>query len=79
MSDSKNIKAFPRGGYVIPQDIDADQWMKGQEGMTLRDYFAANAMQGILSSTTTKPNSQLIAEWAYNLADAMLEEREIEK
>ena len=46
--------------------------------MTLRDYFAAKAMQGILSATLT-PNTiwsqDDAAETAYNVADAMLEAR----
>lgn len=53
------------------------------EGMTLRDYFAAKAMQGILASPVaftlrgepiTYGESQ-IAELAYQYADAMLKQR----
>ncbi len=48
-------------------------------GMTLRDYFAAKAMQGILTATLT-PNTAWsqdeAAETAYNVADAMLKARE---
>jgi hypothetical protein len=46
-------------------------------GMTLRDYFAAKAMQGICASGPTHEwtNSRLAAE-AYDLADAMLKARE---
>ena len=47
-------------------------------GMTLRDYFAAKAMQGILTATLT-PNTvwsqDEAAETAYNVADAMLKAR----
>ena len=47
-------------------------------GMTLRDYFAAKAMQGAIASSPDKldfgPN--LGAPWAYNVADAMLAARE---
>jgi hypothetical protein len=47
------------------------------EGMTLRDYFAAKALQGICASGPTHEwtNSRLAAE-AYDLADAMLKARE---
>ena len=47
------------------------------QGMTLRDYFAAKAMQGILSSPQywIGEDSQLVNA-AYELADAMLKERE---
>ena len=54
-------------------------WMEKTGGyakdMTLRDYFAAKAMQGLLSATLT-PNTvwsqDEAAETAYNVADAML-------
>jgi hypothetical protein len=52
-----------------------------KEGMTLRDYFAAKAMQGWLA---TYPNDMAvqdvsptnIADFAYRMADAMLKARE---
>ena len=42
--------------------------------MTLRDYFAAKAMQGFIPDGGT--NVQEIAQAAYIVADAMLKERE---
>ncbi len=42
------------------------------QGMTLRDYFAAKAMQGL---TTNSTNPKEIAQAAYIVADAMLEAR----
>mgnify|MGYP001368193089 CR=1 FL=1 len=57
-----------------------------QEGMTLRDYFAAKAMQGILASCANpgSGNPMLLsdhslnnqAKHSYKLADAMLKARE---
>jgi hypothetical protein len=55
-------------------------------GMTLRDYFAAEALQGLLASDYTKhainkmelnkaSAAALIAEYSYIAADAMLAER----
>ena len=45
-------------------------------GMTLRDYFAAKAMQGIISTWNTgMPPAQLTSEGAYQYADAMLKAR----
>jgi hypothetical protein len=44
-------------------------------GMTLRDYFAAKAMQGILADPNT-PEIMDIAGAAYEVADAMLKARE---
>jgi len=44
-------------------------------GMTLRDYFAAKAMLGLLTSTRiSKPD--WIANDSYEMADAMLKARE---
>ena len=60
------MKAFPN-----PHRTD-------ELGMTLRDYFAARALQGMLASGNlpkTMPDAD-IAECSYNLADAMLKARE---
>jgi len=46
---------------------------EGQDGMTLRDYFAAQAMQGMLNGTTNYEN---IAKFAYLMADSMMRARE---
>ena len=42
-------------------------------GMTLRDYFAARAMQGILFAELDPADT---AKHAYRMADAMLKARE---
>ncbi len=44
-------------------------------GMTLRDYFAANAMQGLLASEVNLP-MESFAIRAYKMADAMMKARE---
>ena len=48
------------------------------EGMTLRDYFAARVMQGLLATDIDcgPKYAQIIADNAYGLADAMLKARE---
>ncbi len=43
------------------------------QGMSLRDYFAAKAMQGILFEGLDPAET---AQHAYEMADAMLKERE---
>jgi len=49
-------------------------------GMTLRDYFAAKAMQGLMGRVWgDAPAEELFKTWAisaYAIADAMLEARE---
>jgi hypothetical protein len=47
------------------------------QGMTLRDYFAAAAMQGLLSTEYFRGMPyKLVAEDAYRAADAMMEARD---
>ena len=48
----------------------------GQKGMTLRDYFAARVMQAIVGDPTLAMPEQNVAKHAYQMADAMLKERE---
>ena len=47
-----------------------------QSGMTLRDYFAAKAMEGFLvCDTKYASDADMIARDAYVMADAMLKAR----
>ncbi len=67
-----NPPAFPTNQYangISPSKFDT--------GMTLRDYFAAKAMQGLLAADTgfTMYSAQ-IAEISYAQADAMMKARE---
>ena len=43
-------------------------------GMTLRDYFAAKVMQGLMDAAMPMPE---IAGAAYEMADAMLKARQV--
>jgi hypothetical protein len=48
-----------------------------KEGMNLRDYFAAKAMQGILASLQEGDDFNARGcEWCYKVADDMLKARE---
>lgn len=44
-------------------------------GMSLRDYFAAKAMQTLINETQTLDIVRAVAISAYEIADAMLEAR----
>jgi hypothetical protein len=55
--------AFPNEGF--------NGWGEPFQGMTLRDYFAAEAMLGLLNSTRIS-QPDWIAKDAYEMADAML-------
>ena len=64
-------------------NIPASPWTSGGLNSThaLRDYFAAKAMQGLLAqSQGTALGSPVgqAAEYAYEMADAMLKAREAE-
>lgn len=57
--------------------------VQGYEGVTLRDYFAAKAMQGWLASfpadachPSVSGVCDKVAKQSYELADAMLKARE---
>ena len=65
------------GGPVHPTLPDHG-FNQGEPGMTLRDYFAAKAMQGELAASAgaQQPSPGVTAEYAYRMADAMLQERE---
>lgn len=45
---------------------------------TLRDKFAAKAMEGSLSNNTFQDaDNEELSKWAYEMADAMLKAREV--
>lgn len=60
MNEKTGGPAFPRTQHP------------NETGMTLRDYFAAKAMQGLMDAAMPMPE---IAVAAYEMADAMLEAR----
>lgn len=60
--------------YAFPQAMQAGDYSKATGGLTLRDYFAAQAMAGFLA-TPAPVNPKSDAELAYRIADAMLAER----
>ena len=67
------------GGPAFPIPLNPGQsWqaMAPCDGMTLRDYFAAKAMQGLVVDGVGSLMDEELADWAYRLADAMLKARE---
>lgn len=68
------------GGPAFPSEYFDPQLQRARavNGMTLRDYFAAKAMQGNLASMVEGQefDPSMGAEWAYKVADAMLKARE---
>ena len=70
----------PDGGPAFPTDgesqIGPSNWHV--EGMSLRDYFAGQALAGLMAmpSLDLKANNAQLAGVAYSLADAMIAERD---
>ena len=74
-----NPPAFPRAGYTDTSSgtlPDGDEVISHNDGMTLRDYFAAKAMQALSHFTANGAwSSGDVSAHAYDLADAMLKAR----
>lgn len=68
--------AFPQHGWSKDPDVRKYMQQSGNLGMTLRDYFAAKAMQGIIACPTARNmHAQECADLSYEMADAMLKAR----
>jgi len=75
MTTNTGGPAFPTDNYaaIVPMSTGYS------EGMTLRDYFAAKAMQEQIGNPLKLGDDEahrLIAERAFRMADAMLKARE---
>jgi len=83
-----NEPAFPSNGYVASSLGDLTT---SEKGMTLRDYFAAKAMQAIIAMRQENQNGDFVskndglmqsryalnyvAQTSYEMADAMMQAR----
>jgi len=65
------------GGPAFPTEVVNTNDGYIHQGMTLRDYFAAKAMQGLVASDIELGPDQVphIVDSAYIIADAMLKAR----
>lgn len=76
MSDSKNDggPAFPQNMTQAGNPVYAE--FENGGGMTLRDWLAGMAMQGLLAADSRDRRSHDdVSRWAYIQADSMLAER----
>jgi hypothetical protein len=78
------------GGPAFPTTKPLEHWGDPNQGMTLRDYFAAKAMQSLIAGSFTDIGQDgidanrhpfqnvedLMAETSYKYADAMLKARQ---
>ena len=66
------------GGPAFPVVFEHNECVSEQEGMTLRDYFAAKAMQGMCAvDDGDSVNIHYMSCVAYAIADAMLAARSL--
>ena len=79
MNNNTGGPAFP-----VPMfSIGHAKYEAQQQGLTLRDYFAAKAMQGLIARESTgafnfetyPDDPWRVALWAYDVADQMLKAR----
>lgn len=72
----KNTPAFPIQHQII--DANDTHFKLGNSGMSLRDYFAAKAMQSVIidwGAPYRDDNFSVVSNFAYKMADAMLKAR----
>lgn len=66
----------PDSEPAFPQHANTGNMEFWRLGMSLRDYFAAQALTGVIGRATTAGctwDAVEVAGWAYAVADAMLE------
>ena len=71
------------GGAAFPLIVERGAESQVWEGISIRDYFAGQALAGSLSASNltdyaNKEQAERFAEEAYRFADSMLAEREKE-
>lgn len=70
------MKAFPHADYMKTNDDVVTKIKYLEQGMDLRDYFAAKAIINGAFSSTTNAYDSITAKRAYEIADAMIKQRE---
>lgn len=78
----KDTPAFPskqKALMIKSEHIDiASEYEIEHNGMTLRDYFAAKALQGMLAACTgwSEAQQERLTKCSYAMADEMMKARE---
>ena len=71
--------AFPRTPANVEWSDGSRNFFEDQDGMTLRDYFAGQALAGYMADANVSDhNRAALVKSCYELADAMLAERDKE-
>ena len=72
-------KSIPTGGPAFPVECNIENGFRDDTGMTLRDWFAGQALMGLMASERATDDAQyqpdVAADRAYRMADAMLAEK----
>ena len=78
MREKTGGAAFPTPRFMVDDESRILGFSINTDGMSLRDYFTAKAMQGILSGYThgSIPPTESLTPASYKIADAMLKARE---
>ncbi len=77
----KSPPAFPCTETIeVDIDVDGDEYTINKnidnQGMSLRDYFAGQALAGFRAHPANPDTPKTVAMFCYEIADAMLAERE---
>lgn len=78
------MNKIDHGGFAFPTQAictpSGDVMSSGDDGMTLRDWFAGQALTAIVEAARNqKEPAKIIAIAAYEVADAMIVARVIDK
>lgn len=67
------------GGPAFP--LPVTEWNPGYAGMSLRDWFAGQALTGLFaqSEITNASSVHVVAQIAYGMADAMIAARDAQR
>ena len=68
----------PDGGNAFPRVAPESECFV-REGMTLRDWFAGQALNGICADPKYTPEPEEYGRLAYEIADVMIAERDKEE
>jgi hypothetical protein len=76
IDDGGSVTANLISKHYVAKNVIAEDEVKSVGGLSIRDYFAAFALQGLIchngcASTSDEDNSRV----AYELADAMIQAR----
>jgi hypothetical protein len=71
---------YNNGGpaFPVPPPVCSgpnNSWEYAAEGMSLRDWFAGQALQGLCVDRSASLEPEAMAYWCYRYANAMLAER----